>query len=246
MLWLAKLRAMGWHGLASAGVALFSLWLVFYVWYPSPLASATGVDHLYGLMLLVDAALGPLLTFIVYRPGKRTLKFDLAVIALLQGAALVYGLHTVYTGRPAWLVYNVDRFDLVRVTDLDLRSVNQAKAIYRHPSKMGPQWVHAPLPLDIQQRNQYLFEEVMAGIAPSQRPQLYQPLATAAAAMQKRALPIEQLKKFNSSEAVEKILKSYPQANAYLPLKANSKDMTVLIVRQSNPTIVSIVDLRPW
>ena len=38
---------------------------------------------------------GPLLTLIVFRAGKPGMKFDLAVIGLVQVAALAYGTATV-------------------------------------------------------------------------------------------------------------------------------------------------------
>jgi hypothetical protein len=38
-----------------------------------------------------DLALGPLLTLIVFEPGKPSLKFDLSCIVLLQLGALLYG-----------------------------------------------------------------------------------------------------------------------------------------------------------
>jgi hypothetical protein len=40
-------------------------------------------------------------------------------------------------------------------------------------------------------------------------------------------------------------LKQYPQANAFVPLKANAVDMTVLINKEKGE-VVKIVDLRPW
>jgi hypothetical protein len=43
---------------------------------------------------------------------------------------------------------------------------------------------------------------------------------------------------------VDKVLTKYPDANAWLPLKANAKDMVVLINKEK-AKIVKIVDLRP-
>ena len=44
---------------------------------------------------------------------------------------------------------------------------------------------------------------------------------------------------------VEKTLKAYPYANAFLPLKGNEVDMVVLLNKET-ARIVKIVDLRPW
>ncbi len=82
---------------------------------------------------------------------------DLTVIALLQLSALAYGVWTVAEGRPAWLVFAVDRFELVRVLDIDERKLEQADLAYRQPSLLGPQWVAASNPADSDQRNGVLY-----------------------------------------------------------------------------------------
>ena len=45
-------------------------------------------------------------------------------------------------------------------------------------------------------------------------------------------------------QQVENILAKYPQATAFLPMKASAVDMTVLIDQKAN--VVKIVNLRPW
>lgn len=40
--------------------------------------------------------MGPLITLIIFKPGKKGLKLDLATIAVLQVAALAYGTHVVF------------------------------------------------------------------------------------------------------------------------------------------------------
>ena len=47
--------------------------------------------------------------------------------------------------------------------------------------------------------------------------------------MQQRAQKLELLQQYNNKTDVEKILAKYPQATAFLPMKANAVDMTVLI-----------------
>ena len=70
----------------------------------------SGVIEPFKLLVLVDVIVGPLLTFIVFKKGKKSLKFDLGFIALLQIAALIYGSYTVYNGRPSTVVYNNGQF----------------------------------------------------------------------------------------------------------------------------------------
>ena len=62
--------------------------------------------------------------------------------------------------------------------------------------------------------------------------------------MQQCAQKLELLQQYNNKADVEKILAKYPQATAFLPMKASAVDMTVLIDQKAN--VVKIVDLRPW
>lgn len=56
---------------------------------------------------------------------------------------------------------------------------------------------------------------------------------------------LNELEKFNPKQQVENILKKYPEANAWVPLRANAVDMVVLMDKNS-AQVVKIVDLRPW
>lgn len=235
------------HLAISCVIALISMAIVYLVWNPEPLYKATGITRIFLLMLAIDITLGPLLTFIVYKKGKKTLKFDLAVIALLQISALIYGLYHVYEGRPVWIAYNVDRFDLVRVNEIDTRQLDKVKPEYQTPAINGLQYVTAIIPSDdIEKKNQILFDEMGLGIAPSQRPELYQPLEKAYPKIKERALPLIDLNQYNDPNQVKLILAKYPQADSFVPLKANAIDMTVLIDKKNGGKVVKIVDLRPW
>ena len=127
----ARVKAFGVHLLTSAVIALAVVALVFGLWYPAPLATATGVTGIFLILLIVDVCLGPLLTLVVYKEGKKTLVMDLTIIVLLQLSALGYGVYTVAEGRPAWLVFSVDRFELVRINDIDERKLDEAAKAFK-------------------------------------------------------------------------------------------------------------------
>ena len=76
----------------------------------------------------MDVVLGPVITFIIYKPKKKYLLLDLSIIALFQVAALSYGLHTIFQGRPTFVVFSVDRFETVRTIDIDPASAKKALA----------------------------------------------------------------------------------------------------------------------
>ena len=233
------------HLSISSLIALLVIGLVFFIWYPSPLASAVGVTHIFLMLLVIDVILGPLLGLLVYKEGKKTLKFDLSVIILIQIAALCYGVYSIEQGRPAWLVYNVDRFELVRKNELVDTNIQQAQPQFQKPSWFKPQYVAAEFAKDIQQRNDEMFAEVLGGISIAQRPERYVELTQAKTQIQQRAQNLELLKQFNDQQSVQKILAKYPQADAFVPLKATAVDMTVLINKEKGE-VVKIVDLRPW
>lgn len=233
------------HLLLSFLVALLVIGLVFFIWYPSPLATAVGVTHIFLMLLVIDVILGPLLGLLVYKEGKKTLKFDLSVIILIQIAALCYGVYSIAQGRPAWLAYYVDRFQLIRNNEIIDKNIGKALSQYQNPSWFKPQYVGVEFAQDKQIRNDDIFAEVLGGISVAQKPERYVPLDRVKNQIQKRAQSLETLNKFNDKMLVQKTLSQYPQATAFVPLKANAVDMTVLINKEKGE-VVKIVDLRPW
>ena len=232
------------HLSISLLIVLLVIALVFFVWYPSPLAQAVDVTHIFLMLLAIDVIIGPVLGLLVYKEGKKSLKFDLTVIILLQLSALFYGVYSIEQGRPVWLVYNVDRFELVRKNEIVDQNINQAQPQFQQPSWLKPKFVATVFAKDTNQRNNDMFAEVLGGISLAQRPERYVELSKAKKQMQQRAQKLELLQQYNNKTDVKKILTKYPQATAFLPLKASAVDMTVLIDQKAN--LVKIVDLRPW
>lgn len=72
------------------------------------------------LVITVHVILGPLPAFAIFNPAKGwpVLRLDLTAIAMLQLAALGYGLATVYQARPAALVFEKDRFRVISAVDV--------------------------------------------------------------------------------------------------------------------------------
>lgn len=240
-----RLRAGLIHLSLSALVALIAICVVFLLWYPQPLQRAVGVTEIFFIVLGVDVVIGPLLTAVVYKQGKKSLRFDLATIAVLQLAAFAYGMWTVAEGRPAWLVFSADRFDLVQAYEIDQRKLAEAKPEYRTVSWSGPRWISAHRPDSAEQRQTVLFEAMIAGVDIPQRPELYQPLEVEAAAMRQRAHPLDELVSYNTQSEVDAVLARWPEANAYLPMMARVRPMTVLI-EKSSARVIAVVDLNPW
>ena len=235
-----KLRASIIHFVLSGILALLCFILIFFLLYPTPLAQATGVENLFFLMLAIDVVLGPALTFIVYKKYKKTLKMDLLIIVIIQLSALIYGIYAMYQGRPVWIAYTVDRFELIRANDLIGEDPNYPS------SKIRPQYIFVEInPKNPKEQLNMMLKEAQSNISPAQQPQYYRPITQATTQIQQRALPIAELQQYNSKADVEKTLAKYPKADAWLPLKANAVDMVVLINKEK-AEVIKIVDLRPW
>lgn len=239
-----KIKAFLVHLTCSAAVAALLAYLVFGIWYPGPLDKAIGVQHIFLIILVVDSSIGPLLTLILYRKGKKGLAMDLGIIVVLQIAAMAYGVHTVAEGRPVWIVYNSDRFDAVLPFEVSAKYRAKAPPKYRAFSWLGPHWVASIAPKDKAARDKLLFESLSGGPDLPQRPDLYQPLGNALVSMQEHAKPLDELYRANPADKVDKILAQWPQATAWLPLSARMVSMVVLLDAQHK--VAAVVDLRPW
>ncbi|MDH3644192.1 MAG: hypothetical protein OES38_18950 [Gammaproteobacteria bacterium] len=80
-------------------------YLLVYVWYPDFFFTSDGGWEGMRIIIGVDLVLGPALTLLVFRKGKRGLKLDLTMIGLFQAACLVAGTFVVYTERPLSMIY---------------------------------------------------------------------------------------------------------------------------------------------
>ena len=233
------------HLSISLLIALFVVVLVFFIWYPVPLATAVGVTHIFLMILAIDIIVGPFLGLVVYKHGKKTLKFDLGVIILLQILALCYGVHSIEQGRPAWIAYNVDRFELVRKNEIITDHIEQALPQFQHPSWFKPKWVGVEFAKDANVRSDDLFAEALGGISIAQKPERYVDFSKTTTQLKQRTKNLKDLNQYNDVQQVDRILLKYPQATGFVPLKANAVDMTVLINKETGE-VVKIVNLRPW
>ena len=101
----AAFKASSIHFLGSLLVAAFAAALVFLLWYPFPYRELSGGKELFILIVGVDVVCGPLLTAVLFNPFKPRTELwrDLGLIALIQIAALVFGIFTVWQARPLFL-----------------------------------------------------------------------------------------------------------------------------------------------
>jgi len=237
-----KLKAFAIHLAISLILVLSTYVVIHFLWYPAPLFKATDAGKILVMILIVDLILGPLLTLVVYKKHKKTLKMDLTIIALIQLSALSYGLYSVYEARPVFIAYVVDRFDLVRAND-----ILEVDEQIHHLPKLGPEYTYVDLmELNATEKLDSILDETTYNISPAQRPKFYNNFELAKPLIIEKSQNLILLNDYNSSTEVKKILQKYPKADSFLPLKANAVDMTALIDKKHNGNVIAVVDLRPW
>lgn len=241
------------HLSVSIFLVLSVLAIVVLLWYPRPYLDAMGAGKMLLILVCVDVSLGPLMTLIIFNPAKKSLKFDLAIIVFLQLTALTYGVNVVFTGRPVYLVYNIDRFTVVSAADIT--SIDSAKAHDQSLPLTGPEIVAASLPGNYKERNRILFSSMQGGPDLPQMPQFYVPYETFTNEVKAKILPLDVLIERQPKTKVKEALlviantlstHSLP-ANAvgFIPMRAKARDFTVL-VRRNDASIVAILPISPW
>jgi hypothetical protein len=244
---MSRWKASGIHLLLSAVIASGVLAIMLAVWYPWPLFEAAGGSRLVFILAGVDVTLGPLITLIIFKSGKKGLKFDLTVIALLQLTALAYGIHTVYLARPVYLVFTVDRFDLVTAKDLDPADLAKVTlAQFKRPPLGRPRYAAAVLPDDPDEKARILSTSLQ-GKDLQMYPQHYVPYEPLAQNALKRAQPLTKLLRLDAG-TVQRYLKSAGRSQEsvkYLPLRAPQKDGAVLLDAVSGAPL-GILLIEPW
>ncbi|MEZ5739618.1 MAG: TfpX/TfpZ family type IV pilin accessory protein [Burkholderiaceae bacterium] len=244
-----RLRAAGIHFLISALVVGVVLTLASWLWYPDWFFYASGLLGMATVLAIVDLVIGPLLTLVVYKPGKPSLRFDLSVIAAIQLAALVYGVSSMYWARPVYVALVVDRFEVVAAADLEESSLAEAPEPYRDlPATRAPGWVTVNLPTDPRELEAIMMAETLNGTGPALMPKYYSGFERVPPAAMQRTRALDELARFNDPALVEKSLQALGEARdglRYLPLSGVGRDMTVL-VRAADGTVVKTLNLRPW
>ena len=246
---MSRLRAFLVHLSLSATVVGIAFAIVFFIWYPQPYFKVVGAWYLIRILIIVDVVLGPLLTFIVFKPGKPGLKFDLTVIALVQVAALIYGGSIIYHERPYYMVFAVDRFELVPRKDLDLSNIND-DALKEKPL-IGAVPVFAKLPEDPDALSKFT-EEVMFEGKPDleRRPEFWHPYAELASEAPAQAKDLYELLEDDEVTAgiVALVIEKHKFDHAklgYLPLVGRTENFAIVLDMETGEQL-EILDVDPY
>lgn len=147
-------------------IALLAL-IVFY-WYPGQFIELGGWQ---GIQIVagVDLVLGPMLTLIVFNRAKKSLKWDLSIIAAIQFGCLSYGVHAIDQQRPVAQVLLDEVLYVVSKSDLEpegLKKLSSFEGSY-------PKYVVIDLPNDHTTLATTLVSEMLKGTPLHTQPSKY-------------------------------------------------------------------------
>lgn len=247
---MSRVKAFVIHLAISAAAALIVAVLALVLWYPPPYFHAAGADKLLLLLVGVNLSIGPLLTLVVYRAGKRGLGFDLVVIGLLQTAAFAYGFFVLAASRPVFLVSTMDRFVLVsayQISQEDLAAGSTEP--FRTLSWTGPRLAAAELPTDAKERSD-LIDLALSGRDIQNLPKYYRSYASSSRNLLTKAQPLEQLRQKSLTEQymVDAWLSKNHRARAsvaWLPLQTRKNDLVMLLDAQTGEPLQAL-EIDPW
>ncbi len=223
---------------------------IVYFWYPPALMHMAKADRLLMLIGGVDLVVGPLLTLIVYKADKPKLKFDLAVIAMIQFSFLAYGLYTTWNSRPVFLVAVPDRFELVFANEINAKELAKSTdKRFNDLSFAKPLLVGAAMPSE-----QKLQEEIMmsavAGHGDIQTmPRYFVDYSQVSSNLIKHAKLLVESKELKASDA--KLLQIAAKAYGYDFEKlrylnlASSRGFAVMLVEAESGKVVGPANVAP-
>jgi hypothetical protein len=245
---MSRWKAAGLHLVICLIVASVVASVIYFVWYPPPYYRVSGGSSLTLLILGVDIVLGPMLTLAVFRAGKKGLKFDLTVIALLQIVALCYGLTIIAMARPVFVVAVVDRFIPVAANDIESADLNSVKdPAFASLSWFGPRLVGAVVP---EEHKVELAKSALAGRDVEKFPQYYVPYDQVADEIIAHGKPLKVLIAKGPAESAQvsgfvsaRGLK--PENLVFVPLHGHDRDVAMLVsVLTKQP--VGTLPIDPW
>lgn len=246
---ISRFKASGIHLLISGLIAAAVVIVMLTLWYPEPYFEVAGAKHLLLLIAGVDVVIGPLITLVIFDTKKKSLKFDLAVVAILQLAALGFGLYTMFQARPAFVVFVDDHFEVVAANEVPKEYLAKAKQPeFSALPLTGPKLVGATPPPSGSFDSALIQAVQKFGLGLQIFPEYYRPYSEIAKTAAAQAKPITQLmsRKPEIKPLIATVLTRHGVKESdvgYLRLRSRTGSLTVL-VHATNGTILEIVPIQ--
>jgi hypothetical protein len=232
----SRWQASGIHLLISAAIAAVAIAVMLLVWYPRPFFEAAGGTGLLFLLVGVDVVIGPVITLVIFRSGKRGLRFDLFVIGVLQIAALLYGGYVMFAARPVYLALVKGQFEMVTAVEVSAEELAKARrSEFRRLPLTGPRMVYSELTAE--ELREAVTSFISGGPDIHYRPQFYLPYDERRKEALRQAQPLDHARR------------AWPEA--VLPIEAylaeagrNPQDIAYFSVRAPFRWQVALVDAK--
>jgi hypothetical protein len=182
------------HAAVSLAVAIVVSAVIFLLWFPGALATIAGGLTLFLILTSVDVISGPLLTAVVADPAKpaRSFRRDVFVIAVVQVAALAYGVYVLSLARPVVMIFEVDRMRVLSAAEVEAADLNHAPEQFRKLSWTGPRLLAAAVPATREEMLKAI-DLAIGGLDISNDPKNWRPYEDQATSAWNRAKPAAQL-----------------------------------------------------
>lgn len=173
---MTRIKAASSHLMLSVFIFSIVVFVLIYVWYPSPHFAASGGWQGLKIAAAVDLVLGPLLTLIIFdmTKAKNKLIADLVVIASLQFVALAWGVNTIYSQRPFAIVYWESAFYTVPASALTKQNIKREDL--NKFSEQTPALIYAQKPDTVSGLTKMAEMTTKQQIPPHHQIELYRPL----------------------------------------------------------------------
>jgi len=239
-----RFKAFGIHLALSIIVIMLFLLIVTQIWYPGPLFKLEGVWQGLQILIPVDAILGPILTLLLYVPGKKGLKLDLTVIAVLQVGALAYGGMLIYKQRPVAYAFVADRFEVVLASESYFYDIPTER--FTDYNGSFPFITYVLPPQSSQERAYFLIN----GINIKKLAERHYPIGQYIDTIAKESIDLDKLRQTNekSTLAIDNFLKEHGEKSEFifLPLQSSTYQNIIAVINVETRSIKGYVDLDPW
>lgn len=242
-LWKAKLGAFGIHILFSASIISIFMLIITQLWFPDELFNFENVWEGLRILVPVDAIIGPLLTLVIFVPGKKGLKMDLSIIVSLQIAALVYGASTIYSSRPEILAFVGDRFEVITRA-----SYNASKIDRQYLKQINNSYPALVYPLPAQNPDE-LSHFVIENVQYQLMSDRYRPLNHFHDKVMSRSLDIDRLEPTLPDDIAKlnSFRKTYnSEQHALFILQGTTKDFIIVSLNMKSYEVAGYLTLDPW
>ncbi len=242
-----KIKAFSAHLILS--LLLISSFFLFaiYQWFPHSSLELSGIKEILYIIIGADLVLGPALTFMVFNPAKKSLKFDLIAIIVLQLSMFVYGAYTVYIAHPVYLTFTVDRFTLVSARDARPESAKFDE--YKIPKYSKAVYAYVESPKTTKERNELLFSSMEGGLDLDTFSEYYLPYNENIKNIISKGWDAKRI--FTSNEQKEQLSSFLKENNinqddiVFLPAQGKAKFMTYVVDKKTAKPI-KVFDIDPW